>query len=279
MKDRLDIRLRLIQKESNTDKANFFALQKSVAIIQNWEENDEEELSEWSWQEAFKNKHRICYVIEKMPGNVYCGECAVKNISDEIPEIEIELMKEYQGQGIGYLAIIDMLNKLASDYGKEKYYAKVEPDNYASRFLFEKLCARPAGVSRDYTISDERIEQFIERNRYLLDQDLEEVAKAFSVVPETLLTHFLVYQISVSDINEYAEREEVINHREKIDCPRILSREKYKETLREFLDGLQQIKEMMTKEEVNVKIKEMEKKYKEREDKLHKGFNLTEEKE
>ena len=99
-------------------------------------------------------------------------------------------------------------------------------------------------------------------------------------MPETLLTHFLVYQINVSDINEKcARREEAVNHREKIDCPRMLTREKYKETLREFLDGLQQIKETITKEEVNVKIKEMERKYMERVDKLSKSINWDEEKE
>ena len=142
------------------------------------------------------------------------------------------------------------------------------------------LCAQPVGVLRDPTVSDERIEQFIERSRYLLDRDLEEVAKKFSVMPETLLTHFLVYQIKVSDINEKcAGREEVVNHREKIDCPRMLTREKYKETLLEFLDGLQQIKETITKEEVNVKIKEMERKYTERVDKLRKSINWDEEKE
>ena len=46
MKDKLDIRLRLIQQESNTDKANYLALQKSVAILKNWEQNDEEKLNE-----------------------------------------------------------------------------------------------------------------------------------------------------------------------------------------------------------------------------------------
>lgn len=56
MKDKLDIRLRLIQQESNTDKANYLALQKSVAILKNWEQNDEEKRNEWSWKEAFKSK-------------------------------------------------------------------------------------------------------------------------------------------------------------------------------------------------------------------------------
>ena len=270
MKDKLDIRLRPIQQESNIDKEHYLALQKSVAIFKSWEPDNEEKLNEQLWQDAFKSKHRICYVIEKMPGNEYCGECAVKNIFDETPEIEIELMKEYQGQGIGYLAIIDMLNKLASDYGKERYYVKIEPDNYASRFLFEKLCAQPAGVLRDYNIPDERVKQFIERSRYLLDQDLEEVAKKFSVAPETLLTHFLVYQISVNDINEkYAERGKTINHRVRMDCPRKLTKEKYMETLREFLDELQQMEGTVTKEELDARIDKIKKRWMERADKLN----------
>ena len=262
MKNNLDIRLRLIQQNSNTDKENHFALQKSVAVLRNRERDNEEALNEWLWRDSFKNENRICYVIEKMPGNVYCGECAVKNISDGIPEIEIEVMKEYQGQGIGYLAIIDMLNKLATNYGKENYCAKVEPDNHASRFLFEKLCGKPAGVSRDYIISEESVERFTKRSMYLLDQDLKNVAKDLGVDADILLTHFLVYKININDIKEnYSEMKGLGNHREKIDSPRTLTKEKYKESIREFLNGLQQIKRTVTKEELKAMIDEMEKEW------------------
>ncbi len=269
MSDRLDIRLRPIQQDSITDKENHFALKKSVAILKNYDRDNKEELNEWLWKDAFKNRNRICYVIEKMPGTVYCGECAVQNISDEIPEIEIELMKECQGKGIGYLAIIDMLNKLLSDYGKEDYCVKIEPDNYASRFLFEKLGGKPAGVSKDDTISAERVELFTERSMYLLDRDLEETAKKFGVESKTLLTHFLVYKININDINEnYDEMHSPINHRERIDWPRNLTKEKYKETLLEFIDELKQIKGTITKEELLAKINEMEKKWAKRVDDL-----------
>lgn len=78
-------------------------------------------------------------MIETLPDYSYCGECAVKNISDNIPEIEIELMKEQQNKGIGYQSLIIMLNRLAEEYKKEKLCAKVEPDNYVSQLLFEKL--------------------------------------------------------------------------------------------------------------------------------------------
>ena len=272
MKDKIDIRLRLIQQDSDTDKENYFALQKSVAILKNWEPDNIEELNEQSWQENFK-KNRICYVIEKMSGNVYCGECAVKNISDEIPEIE--LMMEYQGQGIGYRAIIDMLNKLASDYGKENFYAKIDPDNHASRFLFEKLCGQPAGVVRDYAISDDRVEQFTERTSYLLDQNLEKLARKFGVDVNVLLTHFVVYKINVNDVNESHEAKALSNHRKKEFFGRSLTREKYMESIWELLEGLQQIRESTTKEKLKASIDGMAKKWMERVDKMSENVNLS----
>ena len=211
-----------------------------------------------------------------MPGNVYCGECAVKNISDKIPEIEIELMKEYQGQGIGYHAIIDLLNKITFNYGKVNYYAKIEPDNYASQFLFEKLGGRPVGVVRDYTIPDDQVESFTKCSMDLLDRNLEEVARKFNVEAKGLLTHLLIYEMNINDVNKsYNEMQEAFNHRKKLDFPRNLTRKKYKEPLREFLEELYQIKEMLTKDELNSLIDEIEKKWMDRVDKLSGSVTLN----
>ncbi|MCM1146063.1 MAG: GNAT family N-acetyltransferase, partial [Lachnoclostridium sp.] len=128
----MDINLRLIQQESIQDRENYFALQKSVALFPNKEISDKEGYEDRSWHEQFENKNRICYVIEMLPESTYCGECAVKDISDDIPEIEIELMKEHRHQGIGYKAIIMMLSQIVKEYGKQEFYVKIEPDNYAS---------------------------------------------------------------------------------------------------------------------------------------------------
>lgn len=265
MKNMINLRLRPIQQGSIADKENYIALQKSVAILKEMEWKNEREIYEQSWQHIFENESRVCFVIEKMPGNEYCGECAVKDISDDIPELEIELMKEHQGKGIGYLAIIDMLKRIAAEYGKTTYCAVIEPDNHASRFLFEKLGGKPAGVMRDRVISEERAEQFTERSAHLLDRDMEETAKKFGVKPEVLLTHFLIYKINFNDViascNKAGQAE---NHREKIDFPRRLSREKRKEVLREFFEDLQQmagqIEGEITKEELIAKINEMDEK-------------------
>lgn len=127
------------------------------------------------------------------------GECAVKDISTNIPEIEIELMREYQHQGIGYKAMIMMFNKISEKYGRQEFYAKIEPDNYASQFLFEKLRGVPAGLAKDFQISDERAEQFIESHRDRLDERMKNIANIFEVEADLLLTHLLVYKLNVSD--------------------------------------------------------------------------------
>lgn len=121
----MDIQLRLIQKESVMDRNNYFALQKSVALFPNMELDNKKLCEDISWKDLFHNKNRICYVIETIPDFLYCGECAVKDISADVPEIEIELMREYRHQGIGYKAIIMMFNKISEKYRKQKFYAKL----------------------------------------------------------------------------------------------------------------------------------------------------------
>ena len=93
------------------------------------------EYADTEWRDNCEKKNRICHVVEIRPKSLYCGECAIKDISVDIPEIEIELLQEYQHQGIGYKAIIMMLNEVVKRYGKREFYAKAEPDNYASQYL------------------------------------------------------------------------------------------------------------------------------------------------
>lgn len=258
----MNIQIRPIQQGSTQDRENYFALQKSVALFPDKGLSDKKEYEDKSWWDQFENKNRICYVIETVPELFYCGECAVKDISDDIPEIEIELMQEYQYQGIGYKAIIMMLNKLAKQYGKQEFYAKIEPDNYASQFLFEKLGGIPAGVVKDYEISDERIEQFILAHRYLLDEQMQAIAKKFEIEPDMLLTHLLIYKIHCKDLEtDDLNVFERTNKRERIECLRNLSKEKYKDALMEWLDDLEEIKNFgEAKDKIIVKIADMESK-------------------
>lgn len=256
----MDIKLRLIQQDSLKDRENYLALQKSVALFPDIRLNNEEMYEDISWQEQFKNENRICYVIETAVKLSYCGECAVKDISAKIPEIEIELMQEYRHQGIGYRSIIMMLEKLAEKYGKQEFCAKVEPDNYASQFLMEKLKGIPVGLTKDYIISDERSAQFIETHRYLLDERMCDIAERFGVEADLLLTNLLVYKLNLNDIQmNYLNEIETMNKRKHIDSRRKLSKEKFKDTMLEMMEGLEKIKSLNeAKGIINEKIADME---------------------
>lgn len=88
------------------------------------------------------------------------------------------------------------------------------------------------------------------------------MAKKFGVDAKVLLTHFLVYKININDIRENrAGIKKSTNHRERIDFSRRLTREKYKEELREFLEGLQRIEESITNGEQDIIVNEMERKW------------------
>lgn len=255
----MDIRLRAIQ-DSIRDKENHFALQKSVALFPSKIWDSEEIWEKISWQEQFKSESRICYVIETMPEFVYCGECAVKNISSDISELEIELMPEYQHQGIGYKAMIMMFEKMKRNYEKQEFLAKVEPDNYASQFLMEKLKGIPAGLVKDPLISDERVEKFVEVHRYLLDERMQEIAEQFGVETDLLLTHLLVYKFNLNKLQMNPLNEiNTINKRKYIECPRNLSKEKFKDNVLGMAEGLEEIKKSAdSKGKLNDKITDME---------------------
>lgn len=253
----MNINLRLIQQNSAKDRENYFALQKSVALFPNTRLGDKAEYADIEWKDICERKNRVCYVIELGSESLYCGECAIKDISADIPEIEIELMKEYQHQGIGYKAITIMLNKLSEKYGKREFCAKIDPDNYASQFLFEKLGGMPAGVVRDYYMPDRRLEKFVETHRYLLDERMQNVAEKFAVDADLLLSHLLVYKISCDRLN--ADKMEMSNQREHIECPKMLSKEKMRDVMLETLEDLEEIKNLCEyKDKVKAKLAEME---------------------
>lgn len=258
----MDIGLRLIQQDSVKDKEDYFSLQKSVALFPNMELDNKKEYEDNSWKDLFHNKNRICYVIETISDFSYCGECAVKDISADIPEVEIELMKEYQHQGIGYKAIIMLLNTLSEKYGKQEYYAKIEPDNYASQFLFEKLGGVPTGLVKDFQISDERVERFIESHRNLIDGRMQNVANKFDVEVDRLLANLLVYKLNVNDLPQSdMETIETENRREHIECLRKLSKEKYRDVMLEWVEDLEEIQSLgEAKEKILAKITKMESK-------------------
>ena len=98
-------------------------------------------------------------------------------------------------QGIGFTAIAAMLNELKERLWVNDFRVRVEPTNYASQRLFEKLGAVPNGISELWIHDKDAIEQLESENQHLINDDLVAAAKKLSVRQQQLLSHVLEYTL------------------------------------------------------------------------------------
>lgn len=86
------------------------------------------------------------------------------------------------------------------------------------------------------------------------------IAKKFNIVPNMLLTHLLVYKLHCNDLKtDDMSVFENTNKRKHIECSRLLSKEKYKDVLMEWLEDLEEIKTLDgAKDKITAKITDME---------------------
>ena len=76
-----------------------------------------------------------------------------------------------------------------------EYRIRIEPTNYASQRLFEKLGAVPNGISELWLHKPEDLDELERDNESLIDDALMAVAEKFSVEPRALLSHVLEYKL------------------------------------------------------------------------------------
>lgn len=172
------------------DRKIFDTLQKANPLIQSME--DKEPFLDLVWHEHNEDKSLMMSIVM---GRDYIGYCGIKNISQPIWEIAIELLPEWTKHGIGFLALAAMLDEMKSRLGVSKYIVRIEPTNMASQKLFEKLGARPCGIVDLWFNEQSTLEKCEEAGLHLIDDDMIEVAKKFNVEPRKLLSHVLEYEL------------------------------------------------------------------------------------
>ena len=144
------------------------------------------------WNEHKGNKTLNCSIIKE---GKYIGYCGINNINQEPWEIAIELQPEWTNKGIGRCAITAMLDAMRSRLGVTEYKVKIEPTNAPSQKLFEKLGAVPDRIEEWLLHDPQALERCEKENLDLLDENMIEVAKKFSVEPQKLLSHVLAYRL------------------------------------------------------------------------------------
>lgn len=125
----------------------------------------------------------------------YLGYCGIKDLSKEQWEIAIELLPKWTHQGIGSSVIPAMLDALKNRLSADNFRIRIDPTNTASQGLFEKLGAKPNGISKFILHNEEEIRQCEDANLHLIDDTLIAVATKFEVEPRKLLSHVLEYTL------------------------------------------------------------------------------------
>lgn len=179
-----------LRKVCEADRDGFIALQRVYSLTKSMLKN--EAYCDIVWEEHLDNKALMFSIVQN---DAYLGYCGIKDLTQTPWEIVIELQPEKTKQGIGYAAVTAMLDSMRNRLGACQYRIRIEPTNYASQRLFEKLGAEPNGLSELWIHDTQTLKDIEEDNLHLIDDNLISVARKFSVEPRLLLSHVLEYSL------------------------------------------------------------------------------------
>lgn len=136
-------------------------------------------------------------MVEKANDNALIGYLGIKDASEDIWEIAIELDGQNTHKGFGSRSICLFLNELQRITGKAEYRALVEADNLPSQKCFEKLGANLTGLCNSPILKlDEEKKRFEDRHLDLIDDNMKVLAARLDVEPRKLLSHVLEYRLT-----------------------------------------------------------------------------------
>ena len=176
------------------DRDSYIKLQKENAIMPRAFKMDGFE--DLLWGEVCDEK--VFYVsVRRRTDDVYMGYCSIKNIQKDDLELAVELLKEFHGHGYGRQALTLFLISIKEYAGIDSFKALVDGENISSQKMCEACGGKPSGIA-EYLLHDkEYMEEYEQENQNEITDQMRETAKKFSVSPEKLLTHVLVYRFKI----------------------------------------------------------------------------------
>lgn len=188
----MDIKLRKLKA---SDKEAYVKLENEVWV--NKKMLQDEEHNDRLWKGMFSD-NEIHYAV--LMENQICGFVSVMKIDKEVQELGVELFETYRHKGIGYSALVQLLEICKKEYNIKKLQSKVYADNYPSILLMRKIGGTPSGIIQNVCINEKAQLEFQEENKELISGNVREVARLFNVKPELLLSHLLIFSIPTEPI-------------------------------------------------------------------------------
>lgn len=185
----MSVKLRKLQ---DSDKETYIKLANELWVnkkmLQNEKENDN------FWKCMFSDTE-IHYTI--LMDNQICGFVSVMKLDKEVQELGVELFEKFRHRGIGYSAVVQLLEICKNEYHMHKIQSKVYADNYPSILLMRKIGGAPCKIARNMCIEETFQSDFQKDNVGLISDNIKSMAKLFDVEPKLLLSNLLVFQITI----------------------------------------------------------------------------------
>lgn len=104
------------------------------SLVQN-----DENFKRKSWEDVLTDRNKLQLKVIDKGTQEYVGEVVLMKLDMVMPELGIQLLRKYQGQGIGTRIMKLFVNQLKSIMKVESFSVRIRSDNYASQRMFEKM--------------------------------------------------------------------------------------------------------------------------------------------
>lgn len=96
------------------------------------------EASALAWEDLLEEDHLTCSILQK-DTQAFCGFCQLQWIFTSTPELGIDLLPQYQKQGVAGEVLPAFLSQAKKLLPIEHFYSKIKKNNLPSQRLAEKI--------------------------------------------------------------------------------------------------------------------------------------------
>lgn len=176
-----------------SDKEDYLNIYRAKEIWKGLFANPDLHAEEGMWND-FNSPSILNTVIIRKADGAFCGFCGLQEFTElDAPELSVELIGEFQGQGLGARALALLMKRFAEVTGSSMFASKVSCGNVASQKLMRKLGGKPSCIVPFPGVSQSML-QMMEDDEDAQIPSAEALAEEFNTTPRKLRSHVLVFK-------------------------------------------------------------------------------------
>lgn len=151
-----------------------YEIEEQNLFLKTWKETfensivlEDEKFKKKSWEEVWSDTTKLHLKIVDNLLHEYIGEVVILQLDSRMPELGIQLLRKYQGQGIGTRIMKLLVNQLKFIMGVESFLIRIRSDNYVSQHMFKGMGAVKIGEEgKEYTELMQKIKNEMGKDKF-----------------------------------------------------------------------------------------------------------------